>query len=74
VRGAELSVHGASAWAAADGQESLNIRLARLTPEECDTFMMLTRKMEGRRVAPTAIEEGSVETTATTVQSNGAGK
>ena len=53
--------------------EELDIQLARLTPEEIDTFMMLTRKMQGRWVEPPAIDEGSVETTATTVQSNGAG-
>jgi hypothetical protein len=29
--------------------------------------------MEGRWVEPVLVEEGSVETTATTVQSNGAG-
>jgi hypothetical protein len=29
--------------------------------------------MQGRWVEPTAIEEGGVETTATTVQTNGAG-
>jgi hypothetical protein len=34
--------------------------------------MMLVQKMEGRWVEPPAIEEGSIEATATTVQSNGA--
>jgi hypothetical protein len=52
--------------------EEVDIRLARLTPEERDTFMMLVQKMEGRWVEPPAIEEGSIEATATTVQSNGA--
>jgi hypothetical protein len=56
--------------------EELDIQLARLTEEEKDTFMMLVRKMEGRWVEPVAIEDNSmsVETTATTVQSNGAGR
>jgi hypothetical protein len=52
--------------------EELDIRLARLTREETDTFMMLVQKMDGRWTEPPAIEEGSVETTATTVPSNGA--
>jgi DNA-binding CsgD family transcriptional regulator len=45
--------------------EELDIRLARLTPEEQETFMKLVAKMEGRWVEPAAIEEGSIETTAT---------
>jgi hypothetical protein len=55
-------------------EEELNIRMARLTPAERDTFMMLIAKMDGRWVEPpVVVEESSVETTATTVQSNGAG-
>jgi hypothetical protein len=53
--------------------EELDIWLGRLTPQERETFMMLLAKAQGRWVEPPAIEEGSVETTATTVQSNGAG-
>jgi hypothetical protein len=53
--------------------EELDIRMARLTPQERDLFMKLVAKMEGRWVESVAIEEGSVETTATTAQSNGAG-
>jgi hypothetical protein len=53
--------------------EELDIWLGRLTPQERETFMMLLAKAQGRWVAPPAIDEGSVETTATTVQSNGAG-
>jgi len=53
--------------------EELDIWLARLTPQERETFMMLLAKAQGRWVEPPAIEEGSIETTATTVQSNGAG-
>jgi hypothetical protein len=53
--------------------EELDVRMARLTPEEQDLFMKLVAKMEGRWVEPVLVEEGSVETTATTVQSNGAG-
>jgi hypothetical protein len=52
--------------------EELDQQLARLTPEEQDLFMTLLQKLQGRWVAPPAIEEGSVETTATTVPSNGA--
>jgi hypothetical protein len=47
--------------------EELDIQLARLTEEEKDTFMMLVQKMQGRWVEPVAIEEGSIETTATPV-------
>ena len=53
--------------------EELDVQLARLTAAEQDTFMMLLAKMQARWVEPPAIEEGSVEATATTVQSNGAG-
>jgi hypothetical protein len=53
--------------------EEIDIQLARLTPEEQAEFMRLTAKMQGRRVEPPAIEEGSIETTATIVQTNGAG-
>jgi hypothetical protein len=53
--------------------EEIDIQLARLTPEEQAEFMRLTAKMQGRWVEPPAIEEGSVETTATSIQSNGAG-
>jgi hypothetical protein len=53
--------------------EEIDIQLARLTDAEQDTFMMLLAKMQNRWVEPPAIEEGSVETTATTAQSNGAG-
>ena len=53
--------------------EEIDIQLARLTEAEQDTFMMLIAKMQGRLVESAAIEEGSVETTATPVQSNGAG-
>jgi len=52
--------------------EELDIQLARLTSAERETFMMLVAKLQGRWVEPPAIEEGSVETTATAVQSNGA--
>jgi hypothetical protein len=47
--------------------EEMDIQLARLTQEERDTLMMLVAKMQGRWVEPVAIEEGSVETTATPV-------
>ena len=50
--------------------EEVDIRLARLTPEERDTFMMLVQKMEGRWVEPPAIEDQSIETTATLQRSN----
>ena len=54
--------------------EELDIQLARLTPQERETFMMLMQKLQGRWVEPPAIEDASsVETTATAVQSNGAG-
>jgi hypothetical protein len=53
--------------------EELDIWLARLTQSETETFMMLLAKAQGRWVEPPAIEEGSVETTATAVQTNGAG-
>jgi hypothetical protein len=55
--------------------EELDAQLARLTEQEQEQFMMLLAKLQGRWVEPpaVAIEEGSVETTATTVQSNGAG-
>jgi hypothetical protein len=52
--------------------EKLDLQLARLTSAEQDTFLMLAAKMQGRWVEPPAIEKGSVETTATAVQSNGA--
>jgi hypothetical protein len=52
-------------------KEEIDIRLARLTPQERDTFMMLIAKMDGRWVEPPAIEEGSVETTATIALSSG---
>jgi hypothetical protein len=52
--------------------EEIDIQLARLTDAEQDTFMMLLAKMQGRLVEPPAIDEGSVETTATTALSNGA--
>ena len=54
--------------------EELDLRLSRLTSAEQDTFMVLCRKLEGRWIEPTpAIEDQgtTVETTATTVQSNG---
>jgi len=55
--------------------EEIDIQLARLTAEEHETFMLLLlQKMQGRGVEPPAIQESSVETTATTVQSNGAAK
>ena len=54
-------------------KEEIDIRLARLTQQERDLFMMLIAKMDGRWVEPPAIEEGGVETIGTTVQSNGAG-
>jgi hypothetical protein len=68
----------AEIMAAVTGQaisdEELYIQLARLTPQERETFMMLCQKMEGRWVEPPAIEDASsVETTATTVQSKGVG-
>jgi hypothetical protein len=47
--------------------EELDIWLARLTQSETETFMMLLAKAQGRWVEPPAIEEGSVETTATPV-------
>jgi hypothetical protein len=47
--------------------EELDIRLARLTREETDTFMMLVAKMDGRWVEPPALDEGSVEATAAPV-------
>ena len=54
--------------------EELDIQLARLTPAERETFMMLVAKLQGRWVEPPAIEDASsVETTATAVPSNGAG-
>jgi hypothetical protein len=46
--------------------EELDIKLARLTPDEQDQFMVLIRKLEGRYVEPPAIEDNSsVETSAT---------
>jgi hypothetical protein len=55
--------------------EQIDAGLARLTEEERDTFMMLLAKFQGRWVEPPAIEDASsVETTATTVQPNGAVK
>jgi hypothetical protein len=56
-------------------EEEFNIRMARLTPAEQDLFMKLVAKLEGRWLEPVVIEEddGSVETTATTAQSNGTG-
>jgi hypothetical protein len=55
--------------------EELDIWLARLTQSETETFMMLLAKAQGRWVEPPAIEDASsVETTATTVQPNGAVK
>ena len=53
--------------------EEYKIRMARLTPAEQDLFMKLVAKLEGRWLEPVVIEESSVETTATTAQSNGAG-
>jgi hypothetical protein len=54
--------------------EELDIWLSRLTPQERETFMMLLAKAQGRWVEPPAIEDASsVETTATTVQSNDVG-
>jgi hypothetical protein len=53
--------------------EVLDEQLARLTPQEQETFMMLLQKLQGRWVEPPALKAGSIETTATTVQSNGAG-
>jgi hypothetical protein len=47
--------------------QELDVQLARLTPEEQDTFMMLLQKLQGRWVQPPAIEEGSIETTAAPV-------
>lgn len=50
--------------------EELDIQLARLTAEEQDLFMMLLAKMQGRWVEqppPVIEDQGSVETTATTV-------
>jgi len=58
---------------AAISEAELDVRMARLTPEEQDLFMKLVAKLEGRWVEPVVIEESSVETTATTAQSNGAG-
>lgn len=46
----------------------VDIRLARLTPEEQELFMKLVAKMEGRWLEPVAIEESSIETTATAVE------
>jgi hypothetical protein len=55
-------------------RRELDIQLARLTPEEQNEFMRLMAKMQGRWVEPPAIEDdGSIETTVTTMQSNGAG-
>jgi hypothetical protein len=49
----------------------IDTQLARLTPEERDTFMMLVLKMEGRWVEPPALEgESAVVTTTTLQQSN----
>ena len=49
--------------------EEIDIRLARLTPPaEQNAFMKLVAKMEGRWVEPVAIEDGSIETTATAVK------
>jgi hypothetical protein len=53
--------------------EEIDIRLARLTPEELDPFVMLVQKMEGRWVELPASEESSVETKGTTIPYNGAG-
>jgi len=54
--------------------EELDIRLARLTPDERTEFMRLTAKMEERWVEPPAIDDQgvTVETTTTAVQPNGA--
>jgi 2-oxo-4-hydroxy-4-carboxy--5-ureidoimidazoline (OHCU) decarboxylase len=56
--------------------EEIDIGLARLTPEEQETFMMLLQKFQGRWVEPPAIDDQgvTVETTATPVQPNGAAK
>jgi hypothetical protein len=53
-------------------EEELDIRLARLTPDERTEFMRLTAKMEGRWVEPPMIEDQgvTVETTATLRSSN----
>jgi hypothetical protein len=46
----------------------LDIKLARLTPDEQDQFMVLVRKMDGRYVEPPEIEDdSSIETTATSL-------
>jgi hypothetical protein len=66
--------------AAVSGQvvsdEELDVWLGRLTAEERETFMMLLAKAQGRWVEPPAIDDHgvSVETTATTVQPNGAAR
>jgi hypothetical protein len=54
-------------------EEEMDIQLARLTEAEKDTLMMLVAKMQGRWVEPPSLEEGSIETTATTMRSNGVG-
>jgi transcriptional regulator len=47
----------------------LDIKLARLTPDEQDQFMVLVRKLEGRYVEPPAIEDdSSVATTGTSLE------
>jgi hypothetical protein len=48
--------------------EEMDIRLARLTYDEQQLFLKLCAKLEGRWVEAPAIEEGSVETTATTIE------
>ena len=53
-------------------EEELEIRMARLTPAEQALFMKLVAKLEGRWLEPIVIEDSSIETTATTAQSNGA--
>jgi hypothetical protein len=68
----------AQALSAVTGQtlsdEEADVGLARLTSEEQETFMMLLQKFQGRWVEPPAIDDQgvTVETTATTVQPNGA--
>jgi len=55
-------------------EEEFKIRMARLMPAEKDLFMKLIAKLEGRWLEPIAIDDpGTIETTATTAQSNGAG-
>jgi hypothetical protein len=72
-RRAKRSEVAAAVTGQAVSAEELDIWLASLTESETETFMMLLAKAQGRWVEPPAIEQGLVETTATSVEQNGSG-